>query len=123
MLTYSSDFGAARLDPCELRTIVPYTYTLSGRSAELHAPKNLFCSDYCFVFESLSFQMPLQLLETHRNHEGQVRENMEKSQAFRSQHLELQPQLIACLQRVDMQHADLESVLPLRTLIQRTEYE
>ncbi|GBP24982.1 Pre-piRNA 3'-exonuclease trimmer [Eumeta japonica] len=33
---YSSDFGAARLDPCELRTVVPYTYTLSERSAELH---------------------------------------------------------------------------------------
>ncbi|GBP71986.1 hypothetical protein EVAR_45301_1 [Eumeta japonica] len=36
LLTYSSDFGAARLDPCELRTVVPYTYTLSERSAELH---------------------------------------------------------------------------------------
>ncbi|GBP94088.1 hypothetical protein EVAR_99530_1 [Eumeta japonica] len=29
-------FRAARLDPCELRTVVPYTYTLSERSAELH---------------------------------------------------------------------------------------
>ncbi|GBP73610.1 General transcription factor IIE subunit 1 [Eumeta japonica] len=38
LLTYSSDFGAARLDPCELRTVVPYTYTLSERSAELHGP-------------------------------------------------------------------------------------
>ncbi|GBP58859.1 hypothetical protein EVAR_50516_1 [Eumeta japonica] len=37
LLTYSSDFGAARLDSCELRTVVPYTYTLSERSAELHA--------------------------------------------------------------------------------------
>ncbi|GBP56929.1 hypothetical protein EVAR_33986_1 [Eumeta japonica] len=36
LLTYSSDFGAARLDPCELRTVVPYTYTLSEPSAELH---------------------------------------------------------------------------------------
>ncbi|GBP30994.1 hypothetical protein EVAR_81892_1 [Eumeta japonica] len=36
LLTYSSDFGAARFDPCELRTVVPYTYTLSERSAELH---------------------------------------------------------------------------------------
>ncbi|GBP63592.1 Matrix metalloproteinase-25 [Eumeta japonica] len=36
LLTYSSDFGAARLDPCELRSVVPYTYTLSERSAELH---------------------------------------------------------------------------------------
>ncbi|GBP70525.1 hypothetical protein EVAR_61440_1 [Eumeta japonica] len=26
LLTYSFDFGAARLDPCELRTVVPYTY-------------------------------------------------------------------------------------------------
>ncbi|GBP28068.1 hypothetical protein EVAR_21188_1 [Eumeta japonica] len=26
----------ARLDPCELRTVVPYTYTLSERSAEVH---------------------------------------------------------------------------------------
>ncbi|GBP75956.1 hypothetical protein EVAR_54609_1 [Eumeta japonica] len=33
LLTYSSDFGAPRLDPCELRTVVPYTYTLSERSA------------------------------------------------------------------------------------------
>ncbi|GBP34667.1 hypothetical protein EVAR_31536_1 [Eumeta japonica] len=38
LLTYSSDFGAARLDPCELRTVVPYTYTLCERSAELHDP-------------------------------------------------------------------------------------
>ncbi|GBP51648.1 hypothetical protein EVAR_96244_1 [Eumeta japonica] len=37
VLTYSFDFGAARLDPCELRTVIPYTYTLSERSAELHA--------------------------------------------------------------------------------------
>ncbi|GBP77359.1 hypothetical protein EVAR_40012_1 [Eumeta japonica] len=36
LFTYSSDFGAARLDPCELRKVVPYTYTLSERSAELH---------------------------------------------------------------------------------------
>ncbi|GBP41411.1 hypothetical protein EVAR_36166_1 [Eumeta japonica] len=43
LLTYSSDFEAARLDPCELCTVVPtnytippYTYTLSERSAELH---------------------------------------------------------------------------------------
>ncbi|GBP73705.1 RNA-directed DNA polymerase from mobile element jockey [Eumeta japonica] len=36
LLTYSSDFGAARLDPCELRTIVPYTCMLSEHSAELH---------------------------------------------------------------------------------------
>ncbi|GBP66904.1 hypothetical protein EVAR_60961_1 [Eumeta japonica] len=36
VLTYTSDFGAARLDPCELRTVVPNTYTLSERSAELH---------------------------------------------------------------------------------------
>ncbi|GBP62172.1 hypothetical protein EVAR_40623_1 [Eumeta japonica] len=36
LLTYSSDFGAARLGPCELRTVVPYTYTSSERSAELH---------------------------------------------------------------------------------------
>ncbi|GBP26973.1 hypothetical protein EVAR_95759_1 [Eumeta japonica] len=36
LLTYSSDFGAARLDACELPTVVPYTYTLSERSAELH---------------------------------------------------------------------------------------
>ncbi|GBP29113.1 hypothetical protein EVAR_17649_1 [Eumeta japonica] len=28
--------GAARLDPYELRTVVPYTYTLSERSTELH---------------------------------------------------------------------------------------
>ncbi|GBP77437.1 hypothetical protein EVAR_50697_1 [Eumeta japonica] len=35
LLTYSSDFGAARLDPCELRRVVPYTYTLSERSPEL----------------------------------------------------------------------------------------
>ncbi|GBP45087.1 hypothetical protein EVAR_33192_1 [Eumeta japonica] len=27
LLTYSSDFGAAHLYPCELRTVVPYTYT------------------------------------------------------------------------------------------------
>ncbi|GBP79559.1 Elongation of very long chain fatty acids protein AAEL008004 [Eumeta japonica] len=39
LLTYSSDFGAARLDPCELRTVVPYTYPLSERSAELHDPR------------------------------------------------------------------------------------
>ncbi|GBP26358.1 hypothetical protein EVAR_95531_1 [Eumeta japonica] len=36
LLTYSSDFGAARLDPCELRIVLPYTYTLSERAAELH---------------------------------------------------------------------------------------
>ncbi|GBP06949.1 hypothetical protein EVAR_4391_1 [Eumeta japonica] len=36
LLTYSSDFGAVRLDPCELRTVVPYSYTLSERLAELH---------------------------------------------------------------------------------------
>ncbi|GBP69435.1 hypothetical protein EVAR_52707_1 [Eumeta japonica] len=36
LLTYSSDFGAARLDSCELRTVIPYTYTLSECSAELH---------------------------------------------------------------------------------------
>ncbi|GBP77256.1 DNA fragmentation factor subunit beta [Eumeta japonica] len=36
-LSSSSDFGAARLDPCELHTVVPYTYTLSEHSAELHA--------------------------------------------------------------------------------------
>ncbi|GBP46440.1 Aminopeptidase N [Eumeta japonica] len=36
-LTYSSDFEAAHLDPCQRRTVVPYTYTLSDRSAELHA--------------------------------------------------------------------------------------
>ncbi|GBP19650.1 Mariner Mos1 transposase [Eumeta japonica] len=36
LLMYSPDFGAARLDPCELRTVVPYTYTLSERLAELH---------------------------------------------------------------------------------------
>ncbi|GBP87620.1 hypothetical protein EVAR_99944_1 [Eumeta japonica] len=35
VLTYSSDFGAARLDPCELRTVVPYIYMLSERWAEL----------------------------------------------------------------------------------------
>ncbi|GBP31414.1 hypothetical protein EVAR_17903_1 [Eumeta japonica] len=37
LLTYSSDFGAAHLDPCENRTVVPYTYTLRERSAKLHA--------------------------------------------------------------------------------------
>ncbi|GBP87435.1 hypothetical protein EVAR_60697_1 [Eumeta japonica] len=26
LLTYSSDFGAARLDPCEIRTVVPYIH-------------------------------------------------------------------------------------------------
>ncbi|GBP47565.1 hypothetical protein EVAR_40121_1 [Eumeta japonica] len=31
---------AARLDPCELRTVVPYTYTLSERSAELHGRRS-----------------------------------------------------------------------------------
>ncbi|GBP74822.1 hypothetical protein EVAR_55092_1 [Eumeta japonica] len=36
LLTYSSDFGEARLNPSELRTVVPYTYTLRERSAELH---------------------------------------------------------------------------------------
>ncbi|GBP57054.1 hypothetical protein EVAR_45810_1 [Eumeta japonica] len=40
LLTYSSDFGAAPLDPCELRTAVPYTYTLSERSAELHGRRS-----------------------------------------------------------------------------------
>ncbi|GBP14370.1 hypothetical protein EVAR_92362_1 [Eumeta japonica] len=40
LLTDSSDFGAARLDPCELRTVVPYTYTLSERSAELHGRRS-----------------------------------------------------------------------------------
>ncbi|GBP78192.1 hypothetical protein EVAR_50136_1 [Eumeta japonica] len=30
----------ARLDPCELRTVVPYTYTLSERSAELHGRRS-----------------------------------------------------------------------------------
>ncbi|GBP56391.1 hypothetical protein EVAR_32261_1 [Eumeta japonica] len=40
LLTYSSDFGAARLDLCELRTVVPYTYTSSERSAELHGEGN-----------------------------------------------------------------------------------
>ncbi|GBO98435.1 Phosphoglucomutase-2 [Eumeta japonica] len=30
MLTYSSDFGAARRDPWELRTVVPHTYTLAN---------------------------------------------------------------------------------------------
>ncbi|GBP45233.1 hypothetical protein EVAR_28981_1 [Eumeta japonica] len=44
LLTYSSDFGAARLDPCELRTVVPYTYTLSERSAELHATPHGQCT-------------------------------------------------------------------------------
>ncbi|GBP77014.1 hypothetical protein EVAR_49575_1 [Eumeta japonica] len=37
LLTYSSNFGAARLDPCELRTVVPYTYTLSECSASYMA--------------------------------------------------------------------------------------
>ncbi|GBP28292.1 Potassium voltage-gated channel subfamily H member 8 [Eumeta japonica] len=36
LLTYSSDFGAGRLDPCELRKVVLYTDTLSERLAELH---------------------------------------------------------------------------------------
>ncbi|GBP80229.1 hypothetical protein EVAR_9715_1 [Eumeta japonica] len=31
---------AARLDPCELPTVVPYTYTLSERSAELHGRRS-----------------------------------------------------------------------------------
>ncbi|GBP63788.1 hypothetical protein EVAR_44889_1 [Eumeta japonica] len=40
LLTHSSDFRAARLNPCELRTVVPYTYTLSERSAELHGRRS-----------------------------------------------------------------------------------
>ncbi|GBP87487.1 hypothetical protein EVAR_63207_1 [Eumeta japonica] len=40
LLTYSSDFGAARLDSCELRTVVPYTYRLSERSAELYGRRS-----------------------------------------------------------------------------------
>ncbi|GBP28324.1 hypothetical protein EVAR_11786_1 [Eumeta japonica] len=36
-----ADFGAARLDPCELRIVVPYTYTLSERSAELHVENDM----------------------------------------------------------------------------------
>ncbi|GBP68289.1 hypothetical protein EVAR_57615_1 [Eumeta japonica] len=40
LLTYLSDFGAARLDPCELRTVVLYTYTLSERSAGLHSRRS-----------------------------------------------------------------------------------
>ncbi|GBP61417.1 hypothetical protein EVAR_37949_1 [Eumeta japonica] len=40
MPKYSSDFGAPRLDPCELRTVVPYTYTLSERSAKLHGRRS-----------------------------------------------------------------------------------
>ncbi|GBP53412.1 hypothetical protein EVAR_48164_1 [Eumeta japonica] len=36
LLTYSTDFGTAYLDPSELRTVVQYTYTLSERLAELH---------------------------------------------------------------------------------------
>ncbi|GBP28500.1 hypothetical protein EVAR_22963_1 [Eumeta japonica] len=43
LLTYSSDFGAARLDPCELRTVLPYTYTLSERSPELHGRRSGGC--------------------------------------------------------------------------------
>ncbi|GBP42020.1 hypothetical protein EVAR_95019_1 [Eumeta japonica] len=49
MLTYSSDFGAARLDPCELYTVVPYTYTLSERSAELHSRRSGGVLGFIFV--------------------------------------------------------------------------
>ncbi|GBP42853.1 Activated CDC42 kinase 1 [Eumeta japonica] len=42
LLTYSSDFGAARFDLCELRTVVPYTYTLRERSAKLHGSSPSF---------------------------------------------------------------------------------
>ncbi|GBP39555.1 hypothetical protein EVAR_26637_1 [Eumeta japonica] len=42
LLTYSFDFGAARLDSCELRKVVPYTCTLSERSAELHGRTRLW---------------------------------------------------------------------------------
>ncbi|GBP93473.1 hypothetical protein EVAR_68710_1 [Eumeta japonica] len=42
LLTHSPDFGAARLDPYELRIVVPYTHTLSERSAELHATRLIY---------------------------------------------------------------------------------
>ncbi|GBP04267.1 hypothetical protein EVAR_73415_1 [Eumeta japonica] len=53
LLTYSSDFGAARLDPCELRTAVPYTHTLSERSAELHGRRSGGVLGFIFVTEFL----------------------------------------------------------------------
>ncbi|GBP73714.1 hypothetical protein EVAR_103176_1 [Eumeta japonica] len=47
LLTYSFDFGAARLDPWELHTVVPYTYTLSERSAELHVASDALALTGC----------------------------------------------------------------------------
>ncbi|GBP89793.1 hypothetical protein EVAR_67605_1 [Eumeta japonica] len=50
---YSFDFGAARLDACELHTVVPYTYTrtLSERSAELHGRRSGEVLGFIFVME------------------------------------------------------------------------
>ncbi|GBP36708.1 hypothetical protein EVAR_24710_1 [Eumeta japonica] len=48
LLTYSSDFGAARLDPCELRSRT-ISYTLSERSATQRCRR----SGGCWVLFSL----------------------------------------------------------------------
>ncbi|GBP81553.1 hypothetical protein EVAR_60265_1 [Eumeta japonica] len=42
---------AARLNPCELRTVVQYTYTLSERSAEVHGRRSGGVLGFIFVTE------------------------------------------------------------------------
>ncbi|GBP74872.1 hypothetical protein EVAR_99697_1 [Eumeta japonica] len=43
----------ARLDPCELHTVVPYTYTLSERWAELRGRRSGGLLGFIFVTEFL----------------------------------------------------------------------
>ncbi|GBP19578.1 hypothetical protein EVAR_102126_1 [Eumeta japonica] len=61
LLTYSSDFGAARLDPCELRTVVPYTYTLSELSAELHDTRGCRRRVTCPMGDSLKDRLGIEV--------------------------------------------------------------
>ncbi|GBP92584.1 Retrovirus-related Pol polyprotein from transposon TNT 1-94 [Eumeta japonica] len=56
----SSEFGAARLDPCELRTVVPYTYTLRESSAKLHGRRSggyTSATSVCEVCGAKPFEM------------------------------------------------------------------